>query len=153
MRKTIIAILLIALISATSCTKNGPPVNQWTFKGVTYKTTNCVPDSQSLTATHASISGGSSTYDIVSVTFPGGTYPIASGNYPVNAYSGNGVQIYANFGGASGSNYFSNDGFGRTIYIHVTPDGKLGMNCSGIMLFNANGTDSAVLDLSITQTQ
>ena len=82
MRKAILGLTVLTIVLMASCAKTPTSGGSWTFRGVSYNVTTCnvIGDyiaASSSTNTNNSYFGG------VAVTFPGTTFPTASGTYTV----------------------------------------------------------------------
>jgi PKD repeat protein len=129
----------------------------WAFKQVTYTTVACVASGSALTATNYNTSNASG-YGTVQVLFYN-ALPTVNGTYNVSpagaALVAGHVGIYATTGGTSDTTYASTGGNGIE-YVYVTViNGKVTVAGSGVEMLNTAtaSIDSAVLNLSITQTQ
>ena len=155
MRKVLFAVIAATILLATSCKKSSSTPNQWSFEGNTYPVTTCADHSGSLigtcTSANSTLNGAS-----VTVSFPGGADPTASGTYTVvNSYpTGNQVQISMTTGGVSQLVYNSTGSGNAQVTVKVATNGYVTMTGSGITLQNSNNvTDTSGLTLSLTQTQ
>ncbi len=152
MKKAISGIFIMALLFASSCSKNtsGTASNSWSFKSVNYTASTCIGTGNTLTATFLSGTNPGT----LSVTFYGSLLPITGGTDTVSPglilNAANHVLVQASVGSTY---YNSTAGNGNeTVSVSVASNGKLTISGSGIVLANTlSQADSSTVSFSMTQ--
>jgi hypothetical protein len=150
MKKTILGILTMSVLLATSCKKaSSNPGGSFTFKSVSYPVNTCAPDYQN-PGTLLVDNNAATTLNQVELYFYN-ALPAAGGPFLIVAATPTAAnQIEINMSGSFG-NYIATGGNGsQTVSVSVS-NGKVSVLGSGIMM--NSGVDSSALSLNVTQTQ
>jgi hypothetical protein len=153
MKKTILGLMVLSLVFATSCKKSSTSSNNWSFKGTTYPTTTCVGSAAASTLQAISTSPASTLQVYFYSGLPTSTTPATY--TVVNGTPNSATQVEIGFGTGT-SQYLSTGGNGsnQTVSVSVSSSGKVTVTGSGIELDNAaTPSDSSALTLNLTQTQ
>jgi len=153
MKKATLGIIITCLLLSGSCKNTNPhPGGTITFKSVTYDVRECHNTGDIVYAIFGASDTGSG---IISCTFDSSSLPLVSGTYTIGRIpnSKHGLIIYLTSPGAR-NNYVSTSGNG-TEKMNVTVEkNTISLFGTGIKFISqTNDSDSAMLDLNITQTK
>ncbi len=156
MTKMLLGIMVMSLLTATSCKKTPDPGGSWTFEGNTYFVGDCSAGANGALNANNINANNTLSWGSVSVYFHD-SLPTVAGTYAVVKYPPAAGKI--SFGLSTFANtytYGSTGGNGAETANVKIVNGLVNVYGSGITMLNSDtalGSDSSALYLNITQTQ